>query len=557
VLNDRHYRLVLPREYDDTKSYKLLLAFHGSGGNSANMQRLAGFEHLSDDFIVAYPKSKTQEWNDGCGCNKAHRLGIDDLAFVDQVIVDIGQYHTINHNEIFAVGFSQGGLFAQNLLCHRSGVFKAVASVASPMSIQLSEDCPLDTPTSYMMVHGRVDKVLPFHGMKHANFGLISAPKAVKLLANKNQSLSAPLIKTVAQGAQMSAYWNGKQKTVLYALKRGEHQWQHRNFNTSKRVLDFFNSANTPELPPYSQLVKTDAGRLHVRTMGERSNKPTLVLLSGPNQYFHADSAWFSAVQKQLATQYRVHAIDRPGSAWSDFNEDVSYSNFVSQLYQTLVALGEREVIFATFSSGNITARLFEKKYGSDKTVDLKSMLWIDPDIFMAHSIAFYQDYPVTFYRQRINDLLPHIQKGGWTERTNNKLKAEREEIATMSPIESMDWPFYDAVSQQRLLVDRQQSRALTINHYHDDLNAVAGLDFVTDIPISVIDSDFEAKQIQNNPDKAVAMSKWKNEGTAWSKEVAQKSNGQYIPISNAHHLVPLQHPDIVVKAINWLVEGK
>ncbi|MCJ8270209.1 MAG: alpha/beta hydrolase, partial [Psychrosphaera sp.] len=283
----------------------------------------------------------------------------------------------------------------------------------------------------------------------------------------------------------------------------------------------------------------------------------TIVLLSGPNKYFHADSAWFVTVQQQLAKHYKVRAIDRPGNGWSDFDETTSYVGFVDKLYQTLVVLDEKDVIFVTFSSGNTTASLFQKKYSQNSKIKLKGMVWIDPDIFLPHSIAMYQDYPVTYYRKNLAELLPHLETGAWTERTLKKLVAEREEIQTLTQGKSMDWGYYDAISQQRLLIDRQQTRSLEIAHYHDDLNAVANLDLIEQIPVSVIDSDFELEQIKeqikDNPDAAKVMTKWMEEGTQWAKRVAQKSKGQYIEVKNAHHLVPLQHPDVIVDAVKWL----
>jgi polyhydroxybutyrate depolymerase len=205
-------------------------------------------------------------------------------------------------------------------------VFKGIASVASPMSVQLSESCKIEKPTSYMMVHGKKDNVLPFNGMKHQRFGLISASKAIGLLAKQNGSLAKPLVKNDEKGVELSAYWNGSEKTHLYAIERGTHRWAFKGFDTSSKVLDFFASSYTPELPKHSQLVNVDDGRIHVRTMGEQAageqgNRPTIVLLSGPNKYFHADSAWFVTVQRQLAKHYKVRAIDRPGNGWSDFDK--------------------------------------------------------------------------------------------------------------------------------------------------------------------------------------------------------------------------------------------
>ena len=140
-LGDRSYFLDLPAGYQPQQQYKLLLAFHGSGGSSGNMQNTANFTRYSDDYIVAYPQAGTTEWNEGCKCNIANRLGIDDLGFVDALIADVSAKHRIATGEVYAAGFSQGGLFTQNLACNRSSSFKAFAVVAAPMSDQLWQSC--------------------------------------------------------------------------------------------------------------------------------------------------------------------------------------------------------------------------------------------------------------------------------------------------------------------------------------------------------------------------------------------------------------------------------
>jgi len=559
TLADRSYLLDLPNNFSVDKSYKLLLVFHGSGGNSAGMQTTARFAQLSDDYLVAYPKSKVEEWNEGCDCNKPNRLGIDDLAFVDDVITNIQQHYTILPDEIYAAGFSQGALFSQNLLCNRGEKFKAIASIAAPMSLPLSQSCTLEKPTSFMMVHGTSDPVLPYDGLKHPNWALVSSPFAVKLLANKNASLVHPIVKMIENtNIELTAYSNGNEKTHLYSVKNGGHQWNFKNFTTSKEILTFFDGLEKPELPINSQLVNVNEKTIHVHTMGEDKSGPAIILLAGMNKNYFSDSAWYSLLQTQLANDYRVHNIDRSGNAWGSYDTEPSYHTFVDDLYQTLITLGESEVIFVSLSGANITSRLFAQKYADDDKLKLKSMLWIDPDIFLPHSISLYQGYPVDWYREKLDLLLPRLEDDFWTERTQVKLDAEREELTQLinEPNNNdMNWQYYNLVSQLRLLTNNQKIRALEIANYHDDLNAVKDLPLITDLPISVINSDFEASEIANDPENAESLSLWMEEGTTWSKEVAEVSGGQYIELMNADHMVPMQHPDVIITAINWLFQ--
>ncbi|WDE08717.1 alpha/beta hydrolase [Thalassomonas viridans] len=558
VLDDRSYLLKLPARFSADKEYKLLLAFHGSGSNSEAMQSIAGFEQKSEDYIVAYPQSKVEEWNEGCGCNKPARLGINDLGFVDDVIADISNNYKIIPGEIYAAGFSQGGLFSQNLLCKRSETFKAIASVASPMSEQLSHSCTIAQPTSYMMVHGLADTILPYQGQEHSNFGLISSPDAVQLLARQNGSTDLVDVGwQYADTVALTAFENNDIKTQLYSVTGGGHQWSYSRFDSSREILNFFDSHDQPSLPQYSQVHAIGEKSLHVRAMGENNSGPAVILLSGPNKNFHSDSAWFARLQPQLAYKYRVYAIDRAGNAWSSFDDNASYTGFVDDLYQLLPELGETEVTLVAFASANITARLFQDKYQNDANVKIKNMLWIDPDIFLPHSIAMYQGGTVDWYHRRINDIIPHIGEGNWTERSAGKITLEREEVAGLvgeATASLMDWSYFDLVSQRRLTIPQQTTRAIEISNYYDDLNNVKELPLLTDIKISVIDSDFEQPEIAEATEGQEALIQWAEEGSQWSQEVAAESGGQYIPLTNTDHLVTFDKPEAIIEAIDWLV---
>jgi polyhydroxybutyrate depolymerase len=554
-IGDRSYLVKLPTNYQAQNSYKLLLVFHGSGGSASSIYSMAHFEQYSDEYIVAYPNAKEVEWNDGCGCNVAHRKGVDDLSFVDQLIADIQQKHHISTGEIYAAGFSQGGLFSQNLACNRSEVFKAVAIVAAPMSQQLAASCAPQAKLSVMMVHGIHDNVLPFMGLNDANFGLISSPEAIKLHANKQGSLPYPLIKPISElGAELVSYSNGQQKFQLHSISKGGHSWRFAQFNTSAKIIEFFAKLEQPELPQYSSLVTVDNQHFHVRTMGRDNTGPAVVLLAGPNQHYHSDSAWFAALQPLLAQNYRVYSIDRLGNAFSRSAEQLSYRRFADDIAAVLQQLDEQQVVLVAFSSASISARWFYQQYQQQFAV--KAMLYIDPDIPLAHSLSLYQGYPADWYLANLTQLLPHIASGAWTERSQKKIQQERllvEELVAAHP-DLMDWQYFEQVSQQRLLIPNQQARATEIAAYIADLDSYAQLAMVSAVPVSVIDSDFEQGQIDSaEPDQIAALQLWQQEGRQWSQEQASLSNGQYIALMSSDHLVPLQQPAQVQQALDWL----
>lgn len=556
-LNGRSYYIAQPtKNFEAKKAYKLLLAFHGSSQRAKNMQRMSAIESASDNYIVVYPQSKGEEWNEGCDCNKAQRLGIDDLAFVGDVVADVKTKYNIIDDELYAVGFSQGGLFTQNLMCNSTLKFNAIASVASPMSVQLSQSCHIENNTNYMMIHGKNDSTLPYNGLTHSNFGLISSEYAIDLIANENDIGSAVEIdKTTIMTKYV--YRNDTHINQLVAIEKGGHSWAFNGFNTTDEIVSFFDSVSQNKLDAHSSLyrVGTQPNQdVHVRSMGLEHSGPAIILLSGFNKNYHSDSAWYSLLQPLIAKTHTVHVIERFGNGFSSDVEQPSYASFVSALDKILNILNEDELIVVSFASANILAHLWQISPDSQTSANLKGMLWIDPDILLPHSISLYQDWPVSWYKEVKDDLIDHIQQGNWTERTLAKLITEREEINALIPVayqKDMDWQYFYLISQGRAEVDKQVTRAKEIINYHDDLANVLNSDISTSVPITVIDTDFESHDIENaEPEYVDDLAKWQQEGTLWSHLISEQSGGQYVPLNNSDHMAVFQHPDEIIKAL-------
>ena len=562
-LGERQYLIAKPiNNFSQEKAYKLLLVFHGSGGSAESMRSLVKFEQNDNNYIVAYPQSKVEEWNEGCDCNKPHRLGIDDLAFVEALIADIKNKYNIIDDEVYAVGYSQGGLFTQNLMCNSSVKFKAIASIASPMSKPLSLQCQIENRTNYLLVHGTKDLVLPYQGQPTGNFALIGSEKAIELIAEQN-GINTP-VKLVTEGeVTKHTYSNSELVNQLVSIKNGGHTWTFKEYDTSAELLRFFNSVSDKPLDLHSSLYRVGEGEaskdIHVRSMGLDHTGPAIVLLSGFNKNFHADSAWFSLLQPMLARTHRVHVIERLGNGFSSVSETPSYISFVPLLDEVLLKLGEAEIVMVSFASGNLLAHSWYNDSDAKTANTLKGMLWIDPDILLPHSVSLYQDWPVSWYRKVAADLLPHIEAGNWTERTVAKLNSEREaHLALISEQNKaeMDWSYYDLISLQRASIEKQLIRAREIMNYHDDLVEVMKLDMTYAVPLSVIDTDFESIDIAGaEADVVDKLNKWQQEGSQWSQVIAERSNGQYIPLINSDHMAVFEHPERVIDAINTLAK--
>lgn len=327
--------------------------------------------------------------------------------------------------------------------------------------------------------------------------------------------------------------------------------------------------ASLPEvhnnLPQYSELIRSGAHQFHLRKMmpsqtAASKHLPVILLLSGPNQNFHADSAWFALLQPLLAQKYQVLAIDRLGNGFSDNAEDLSYQRFGQDLMTLLPKITQQPVILVSFASASISAGLLHQQQSRLRQTSrqVQAMLWIDPDIPTPDALALYQGYPVDWYQKNLQQLLPELANGVWNLRTKEKLSKERIEVAALLSNEHqalMDWNYFDLISQQRQSPVRQQQRAIEIANYAKDLDIYVTLPVITDIPVTVIDSDFETVVPSADPTQAQQLLQWQQQGSAWSKQLAERSGGQYLPLQNSDHLVMFQHPEKIVAAVDWLSE--
>lgn len=554
-LNSRSYFFAEPKKgFNKNKSYKLLLAFHGAKQNAKLMAALSAFESASSNYIVVYPQSELDEWNEGCNCNKPYRLGVDDLGYIENLVADIKSKYNIIEDELYAAGFSQGGLFVQNLMCNSKLKFTAIASVASSMSEPLSKNCAPKYNTNYLMIHGTDDKTFPYSGLNNVGFGLIPSQSAIKLIAKNNQINSKAVIKE-NEIATKYTYKNNKHNIQLVAIKAGTHSWEFEHFNTTNEIVNFFDSVSTKKLDNFSSLYRIEHNKdVHIRSMGLEHSGPAIILLSGFNKNYHSDSAWFALLQPLIAKSNRVYAIERFGNGFSSSVEQPSYRAFAQPLDNILQLLDEKELIIVSFASANITALNWQSLPNANMTKHLKGMVWIDPDILLPHSISLYQDWPVTWYRQTGEKLLSHIAQSGWTARTVEKITNERTTVSALIPEKyekDMDWTYFDLISQGRVDINKQLTRAKEVINYHDDLVNIDNTVISTNVPITVIDSDFESYDIEKaEPENINSLKKWQQEGTQWSKLISQQSGGQYIPLISSDHMVVFQHPDIIIKAI-------
>ncbi|MGD9563134.1 MAG: PHB depolymerase family esterase [Pyrinomonadaceae bacterium] len=165
----RSYILHLPPTYKKDKPLPLVIAFHGGGGNAANMIRMSGFSEKADkeNFIVVYPNGSGRFDNIlltfnavGC-CAYAMKNKVDDVAFVSKLIDKLTAEYAVDKTRVYLTGFSNGALISHYLAAKLSDKIAAAAPVAG--SIFASSPRP-NGKVAILIIHGTADTALPYDG---------------------------------------------------------------------------------------------------------------------------------------------------------------------------------------------------------------------------------------------------------------------------------------------------------------------------------------------------------------------------------------------------------
>jgi len=132
----RRYLLVRPAARSSKAALPVVVVLHGRNATPEIEEQRTGFPAIAGPAILVYPAGYQESWNAGACCAGAHDAGVDDVAFLTDVVRSVlASQHDAAADRVFLVGFSNGGKMAFRLACADPGLFDAVAVVgAVPVS---------------------------------------------------------------------------------------------------------------------------------------------------------------------------------------------------------------------------------------------------------------------------------------------------------------------------------------------------------------------------------------------------------------------------------------
>ena len=135
----------------------LLVVLHGWRLDGLWMQHDTGLDAaVRLGYDVAYLDGVDEAWDAGSCCGAASADHIDDVDYVRAVTATVEEQHPIARNDVYAVGFSNGGMLAWRLACDR------VVDAAVVVAGSLVARCP--DPVTVLNIHGTHDRTVPYLG---------------------------------------------------------------------------------------------------------------------------------------------------------------------------------------------------------------------------------------------------------------------------------------------------------------------------------------------------------------------------------------------------------
>jgi poly(3-hydroxybutyrate) depolymerase len=163
----RRYLLWYPDNYDNTKPYRLVMAYHWMSGSASQVfdcktegiscyttqTPFYGLLNLANNStIFIAPDGLNAGWGNSNG---------EDLVFTDDMLKQVENDLCIDTTRIFSNGFSYGGGMSYALACDRADVFRAVAVYSGGV---LSGCKDGTKPMAYYASHGLDDGTLNISG---------------------------------------------------------------------------------------------------------------------------------------------------------------------------------------------------------------------------------------------------------------------------------------------------------------------------------------------------------------------------------------------------------
>jgi polyhydroxybutyrate depolymerase len=150
----------------DDGSRPLLIAFHGRGGDAAELRAKSGLERAATarGMLVAFPEGLGHGWAAGTRATKQRPDPGLDVRFTEALIKHLVRTERADPDRVYVTGFSNGGSMALRMAAERPALLAGAASVSGQLPTGSAAVEPTG-PVPVMVVYGADDPVRPLAGL--------------------------------------------------------------------------------------------------------------------------------------------------------------------------------------------------------------------------------------------------------------------------------------------------------------------------------------------------------------------------------------------------------
>ena len=232
----RTYVVHAPKGNDLKTPLPVVLALHGATMNGPMMAWFSGLDRKADEagFLAVYPNGTGTNssffWNGG---GPAAQNNVDDVAFIDALLDDLGRAYPVDARRVYATGMSNGAMMAYRLAAELSGRIAAIAPVSGTVATEIGQP---KRPVSVLHFHGTRDEFIPFTGGRGAKsiFGTNYRPveDSIRAWVTANGCDKTPKNDVLAEAGDglrvtRRTYGAGREgsEVALVVIDGGGHTW--------------------------------------------------------------------------------------------------------------------------------------------------------------------------------------------------------------------------------------------------------------------------------------------------------------------------------------------
>ena len=240
----------IPASYDPAVVRPLVVVLHGGGGSARGMFSAHPLEAYAEStgylFVAAQGTAKPgggNEWNGSA----AFDTGVDDVGYLERVIVELSSALAIDEHRRWMAGFSGGATMAVRFATERSELLAAIGTFAGKVGRAEGTMPPFvfppepTTPLSVQMTYGTEDP--NFLGEIQGGSLSTSALEGMQWWASALDCTAVPAVEVQGK-LTFDTYTGCASGTVarMVTVQGMGHMWPDRSdgLDGTKLLLDFF-----------------------------------------------------------------------------------------------------------------------------------------------------------------------------------------------------------------------------------------------------------------------------------------------------------------------------